>query len=168
MDLLLSLHSSSCWYMTRWDQRPLLPCLFCKPWLQTLSSRSHRLATRVFSSTSDKDSPPWPKAAASEPVGRSWPLLAVVGRSWTGGPANTVSIGRNYFEQGFDERPIGLGDKGWTHVRRELSLWPRRQRLLNDGRLPVRFEGLHLVLPLGLAPSAAAGKHILNVSAMRT
>jgi len=68
IDLVASLHSSDSWYIVKCDQRALLPCLFCNPWLHTRSNRSQRLATRVFSSTSDKDSPPWPSATASDPI----------------------------------------------------------------------------------------------------
>lgn len=41
---------------------------FCNPWLQTLSSRSHKLAIRVFSSIPDTLASEWPKSTASCPI----------------------------------------------------------------------------------------------------
>lgn len=52
-----------------WFQRlPFLTCLTCSPWLQILSSRSQRLAIRVFSSTPVMLTSPWPNSTASRPI----------------------------------------------------------------------------------------------------
>lgn len=45
-----------------------LTCLTCSPWLQILSSRSHRLAIRVFSSSPVMLASPWPSSTASRPI----------------------------------------------------------------------------------------------------
>lgn len=45
-----------------------LTCLTCSPWLQILSSRSQRLAIRVFSSTPVMLTSPWPSSTASRPI----------------------------------------------------------------------------------------------------
>lgn len=45
-----------------------LTCLTCSPWLQILSSRSQRLAIRVFSSTPVMLTSPWPNSTASRPI----------------------------------------------------------------------------------------------------
>jgi len=47
----VSLHSSSSWKFSKCDQRADFPIFLCKPCDQTRSSKSHRLATNVFSST---------------------------------------------------------------------------------------------------------------------
>jgi len=49
-------------------QQYVLACFCCKPWLQIRSSRSHRLAIRVFSSTPTTVSSPCPKSTASCPI----------------------------------------------------------------------------------------------------
>lgn len=43
-------------------------CLTCSPWLQILSSRSHRLAMSVFSSRPVMLASPWPSSTASRPI----------------------------------------------------------------------------------------------------
>lgn len=45
-----------------------LTCLTCSPWLQILSSKSQRLAIRVFSSTPVMLTSPWPNSTASRPI----------------------------------------------------------------------------------------------------
>lgn len=45
-----------------------LTCLTWSPWLQILSSRSHRLAIKVFSSTPVMLTSPWPNSTASRPI----------------------------------------------------------------------------------------------------
>lgn len=46
----------------------LCTCLTCRPWLQILSSRSHKLAMSVFSSTPVMLTSPWPSSTASRPI----------------------------------------------------------------------------------------------------
>lgn len=53
-----------CWF----NRLPFLTCLTCSPWLQILSSRSQRLAIRVFSSTPVMLTSPWPNSTASRPI----------------------------------------------------------------------------------------------------